>query len=262
MAETTELRGSGSPAVERLDLRSLSRWINGSLLSNAPVRRSAYAAEDRHVLELAERSDVLQPAGLASEINCDFCDEPHACRVIRADGCYRYLCLLNGWVEVAEEDLTLLAFNRERLLASLAQTAGGQPRTIKTFARDQLTRLAFVELSSSRPNWVFAYADKLEDENVQAGVIESLATEFPDGPGLIATPSAVPMNLPLPRRYSLIALHDLVFGYGHEFAIDYEVAGTRLDRRQKTTGRPGRPTEQEAIRELWSQLRTSQNWPQ
>lgn len=242
MAETTELRGSGSPAVERLDLRSLSRWINGSLLSNAPVRRSAYAAEDRHVLELAERSDVLQPAGLASEINCDFCDEPHACRVIRADGCYRYLCLLNGWVEVAEEDLTLLAFNREQLLLGLAKAAGADRGKIRTFAQGRLVQLAFVPTGPNSKDWVFAYADKLEDENALTSMVEALATALPDGPGLIATPSVVPTNLPLPRNYRLITCHELIFGHHQELKIDRRAAEIRIGARKKAPGKTGRPS--------------------
>ena len=48
------------------------------------------------------------------------------------------------------------------------------------------------------PDWVLGYADELEDENVLAGVMDTLGNRFPSGPGFIVTPGNVNLNTPLP----------------------------------------------------------------
>ena len=92
----------------------LSRWVNGLLVSATPVLRSALARESDPLLRLLESLGVLRRRGIADELGCTVCaDDPHRCRVQRtATRRYRYRCLVNGWIEIAEEDLILIAFDR------------------------------------------------------------------------------------------------------------------------------------------------------
>jgi hypothetical protein len=245
------------------DALALSRWVNGFLVSGTPVLRPALSRDSDRLLRFLENLGVLRRLGIADELSCTVCvDDPHCCRVQRmATGRYRYRCLVNGWIEIAEEDLILLAFDRKALLRALSKAAGSSAASIRLLAGDRLAHLTFIAASAGQSGWTLGYADQLEDENVLASVIDSLATRFPDGPGLIATPSFVPMNLPLPRHYRLIALHELVALRGDEIAIREPEAADRLALRKSVSGLPGRPTRIETVKSLWAALKTTPAWP-
>ena len=108
---------------------------------------------------------------------------------------------------------------------------------------------------------MLAYTDRIESENALAGVVDALATRFSKGPGLIATPSVVPMNLPLPHNYRLIALHELIFGQEKKLVINHIVAETRLGRAKKGTGSPGRPSAEKTVHQIWLVLHQQDSWP-
>ena len=244
-------------------LEILSRWINGLLTSAAPVLRAPLAQENGPVLQLCERLGLLRRVGIANELSCAVCAvDPHPCRVMRtANGQYRYYCLANGWINLREEDVILLALDREALLTALASVIAVSPRGIKAFADGQLTRLGFVTPSTGCRGWMLGYADRLENANVIASVTGALAEQFPDGPGLIATPSPIHMNVPLPRKYRLIALHDLVFAREDKLVIDRSEVAIRLGERERTPGQPGRPTHHHTTERLWGALKSRPGWP-
>jgi hypothetical protein len=260
MAKTTAVRSKITEA-DCLDLAALTRWINGSLSSKEPIPRKLLASEDLRVLGLAERCGIFQCAGVASRISCEYCEDPHPCPIIRsAEGAYYYHCLLNGRIDAGKDRLALLAFDRAALLAALAAAIDGPAKGIRLFAGQRLARLGFVASGSRRQDWMLTYADRLNDEAVLTRVIEALASELPNGPGLVVTPSPVPMNLTLPRSYRLIALHELFFGHEDGFHIDREAAQIRLGRGKKAPGQPGRPTDRELVKEIWLAERRSETW--
>ncbi len=125
----------------------------------------------------------------------------------------------------------------------------------------RLASLGFVASDSNRREWVLTYADRLDDEAGLTRVIEALASELPSGPGLVVTPSPVPLNLPLPRNYNLIALHELFSGHEDGFRVNQEVVEIRLGRSKKAPGQPGRPSERELVKEIWLPARLSDTWP-
>jgi hypothetical protein len=244
-------------------LECLSCWISGLLTSTAPVLRAPLAQKNGPVLQLCERLGVLRRIGIATELSCAVCtDDPHSCRVMRtANGQYRYWCLANGWINVCDDDLILVDLDREALLIALASVIVGSPRGIKSYADGRLARLGLVTPSPGYRAWMLGYADGVENANVMASVTTTLAEQFPDGPGLIATPSPIHMSLPLPRKYRLIALHDLVFARADELAVNRSEVAIRLGQRERTPGQPGRPTHHYTTEGLWGRLKTKPGWP-
>lgn len=170
-------------------------------------------------------------------------------------------CLENGRISLSLDEVTLIGFDRNAFMRALAKAIGVDHENIRYYAGNKLVRLGDIVRASASPPWVLAYADGLEDENNLAGVIEALACQFPKGPGLIATPSILPVNLPLPNHHRLIALHDLFRGCENGFVIDHAAADVRLGRRKKLPGQAGRPTERETTRHLWAQLSQREGWP-
>ena len=249
--------------MKSLNLRSLSRWINGFLAWDNPVPRAALAREDDAVLRLAESLGVLRRVGITTDLACTVCaDEPHSCRVVRKpDGEYGFRCIVNGWVDVSPDDVTLLAFDRQALLTALARGAGHHPRDVRFYAGDRLVRLGFIARPSTAEGWMLAYADGLDNENDWSGVIEALAGQFPKGPGLIATPSAVHMNLSVPNKYQLIALHELVCGREMELDIDQTAAEIRLGQHKRAPGQSGRPSAKPTTRKIWLAEHGRKDWP-
>jgi hypothetical protein len=246
----------------RLDLILLARWINGCLMCEGPIPRRSLANADLGVLDLAERCGIFRGAALANRMTCHYCEDPHACTVACGpDGVYHYRCLANGRVNVDEHDLALLAFDRAALLAALVAAISGPVSGIRLFAKERLARLGFVASHPNRQAWVLGYADGLDDEAALTRVIDALAAEMANGPGLVVTPSPVPMSLPLPRGYRLIALRELFFGRKDGFHIDHEAAEVRLGRPKSAPGSPGRPSQREVVRKIWLAARQSENWP-
>ena len=263
MAERAGIRGPRSCKMTAIDLRLLSHWINGFLAFDAPVTRATFARQDKTVLRLAEGLGILRNIGIAPDIACTVCpDDPHRCRVLRtSEGHYRIRCLDNGWIDVTPDEVTLLACDRQALLAGLAHAAGKKPGDVRLYANGRLARIGFVENRCGADGWMLGYADGLENENIWSGAVEALAREFARGPGLIATPSALPINLPLPNNYQLFALHDLVHGTGTELVVNYIAAEAQLGRRKKTPGHSGRSSEKATVRRIWVGSRHRHDWP-
>jgi hypothetical protein len=246
----------------RLDIASLTRWIDGCLGPEKPVLRKLLADDDMRVLSLAERRGIFRHAGLLKTICCRYCEDPHSCPVIRSpEGRYHYHCLNNGRIDVGQDELTLLAFDRTALFAALVAAIGGQRSGIRLFAGGRLARLGLVVSATNAQQWMLIYADGLDDEAVLTRAIDALASELPNGPGLVATPSPVAMNLTLPRNYRLIALHELFSGWEDGFLLDHKAAEIRLGRPKKPPGQPGRPSERELVKEIWLAARGSEAWP-
>jgi hypothetical protein len=197
--------------------------------------------------------------GIAQEITCLECDAPHPAIVNHDGGRYFYRCLFNGEIELTSDDVRLFAIDRNALLDALASAAKLVSRSRISYAEDRLIRLGFV--TDKDRDWVLAYADGLTSPNNFAGVQEAIEKQFPDGPGLIATPSTVHLNMPLPRRYYLISLHELFFGQAGHFVLDWDAAHHRLGRRKKVPGAPGRPTGREETRRIRSDLVKRGQWP-
>ncbi|MGD9829981.1 MAG: hypothetical protein AB7E70_07915 [Hyphomicrobiaceae bacterium] len=243
-------------------LEPLSQWISLFLADQTGVPRAALLRRDARVLEFAERSGILRRFGVATEISCRYCGHVSCVgyRVVsRPEGRFRHHCLENGRIDLSRDDVELLTLDRDAMLGAMATAAGRQKERFQFYAGGRLARIGFIERPA--PGWTLGYADGIDDENALAGVIDAIVGIFPDGPGLIATPSHLPINMPLPRRYKLLALHDLVYGCGEALALDTAAIETRLERRKKAPGNPGRPSRREATSALRDQLQKSGNWP-
>jgi hypothetical protein len=246
----------------KIGLAPLSRWINASLMQEKAVVRARLASDDADVLELVESCGIFVAQGSLQEVACTQCDEPHASPVFRSqEGQVGHYCLKNGWIPLTPEQIALVAFDPAALLRGLASGVGLPWNKSRFYADGRLVYLGIVD-SDSRAPWVLGYADQLEDTNVQASAIEELAERFPGGPGLIATPSPVPLNMPLPRGFKLAALHELFAAVADGIVLDAAHAETRLDMRRKVPGVPGRPTERGMIRQIWMKGRHAPDWPQ
>jgi hypothetical protein len=197
--------------------------------------------------------------GVTQEVTCQECEVPHPAIVNHDCGRYVYNCLLNGEIELNSDDIRLFAIDRDALFDALADAANLAARNRKSYAEGRLIRLGFV-IDENRI-WPLAYADDLTSPNVFAALQEVIEKQFPDGPGLIATPSVVHLNVPLHRSYGLIPLHELFFGQANQIMLDQQVAFTRLGRRKKSPGAPGRPTEREETRRIRSELLQGGQWP-
>jgi hypothetical protein len=243
-------------AEARLDLAPLSQWINAFLFTNLIPR---FGCADEKVAQLCETLKIFQSRGLAETVACRECEEPHVATVMFDEGRIYYWCLLNGDIEVAKQDLELIAFDRNQLIDALSAAACLPARGRAFHAGGRLVQLGFV--ADQEREWFLSYADDLDNPNTLAGVVDSVAKMLPDGPGLIATPSRVPLVLPLPRSYKLIALHELFFGTVDRILLDLPVAWSRLGWRKVIPGTPGRPTQREAIRQMRVELIKRGEWP-
>jgi hypothetical protein len=184
---------------------------------------------------------------------------PHPAIVMHHNGRYFYRCLFNGEVELTSDHVRLFDIDRRAFLDVLAAAAKLGSRSRMSFAEDRLVRLGLV--ADKGREWVLGYADGLTSPNVFTGVQDAIEKQLPDGPGLIATPSAVHLNTPLPRSYRLISLHELFFAQGEHFTLDWDAAYTRMGRRKKVPGTPGRPSEFEVTRRMRSDLMSRGQWP-
>ena len=245
-----------------IGLASLSRWINAFLMQDKTVARACLASDNAEVLELVETCGIFVAQGSLEEVACTQCDDPHASPVLRTpEGQFGHYCLKNGWVPISPEEIALLAFDHAALLEALASGSGLPRSKSRSYAEGRLVYLGMVDKGARAP-WVLGYADRLEDANMQASVISELAERFPSGPGLIATPSSVPLNMPLPGGFKLAALHELFAAVGDEMLLDAAHAETRLGKRRRVPGVPGRPTERGIIRKTWLEERNAPDWPQ
>jgi hypothetical protein len=257
MAQKASVSATEIEIEERVDLAPLSSLINAALYSPAPTPQSVFT--DGRLLALCEAYSIFSQCGLAENVTCRECEEPHTAAVFLDHGRFFYRCLFNGRIDLKEEDLRLFAFDRDALLNALAAAANLPTRRINFHSDRRLVRLGFA--NDEERNWIIGYADSLDVTNSLAGVTEALEKQFSDGPGLIVTPSPINLNLPLPRSYRLIALHELFFGEANRIVLDWTAAWSRLGRRKRVPGIPGRPTELEKTSRLRRELQSAGTWP-
>ena len=257
MAQKASVSAAEVEIEEKVDLAPLSSLINATLFLRVPPPQSVFT--DERLLALCEAYSIFSQCGLAENVTCRECEEPHTAAVVLDRGRFFYRCLFNGRVDLKEEDLRLFAFDRDALLYALAAAASLPTRGIIFHADRRLVRLGFVD--DQERKWIIGYADGLDNSNSLAGVTEALEKQFSDGPGLIVTPSPINLNLPLPRLYRLIALHELFFGEANRIVLDWTAAWTWLGRRKRVPGIPGRPTVLEKTRKLRTKLQSAEKWP-
>lgn len=246
-----------------VDQRILSEWVNTFTRFDAAMLRGGFRRRNSELLRRLEALGVIRRVGAALHIECPYCSEtPHVCDVVTGvDGRLQILCLENGRIPLTFDAVSLITMDRNALLGCLAVSAGKKSERIRFFADGRLALIGAVERPSSSTPYVLGYADGLEEENNIAGVIDALASQFPQGPGLIATPSDVPLNLPLPYKHRLIGLHELVRVDSRCLVIASAAVDVRLGQRKRVAGLAGRPTKKKTTRSLWEQLHTRPDWP-
>ena len=244
-----------------VDIGILERWIDGFSRSERPIRRIYLSRQCADTLQFAEDLGVLRAAGLAAEVGCEVCVEPHICPVTRdSEGQYGYRCLINGSIDVSAEDLRLLVIDRDALLNRIAIAADVLHKPTAAFANGHLTGIGLVTSDPNRP-WYLGFAEKLQDENVLAGVIEALTNRFPKGPGLIASASSIAINTPLPKNYRLIPLRDLMIASVAGLVINRGAIRDRLGQAKPAPGRPGRHSKGMITHRLLMDLSSRGDWP-
>ena len=245
---------------EILNCAKLSNWVNKYNDIKAPIPKSLLLKQDEKLLKLSERYNIFSQIGRQNKVVCQKCEYAHVENVIMQEGKLGYNCLLNGWVNLSEDDVILLSFNRAALLDMLTSVANLK-KNIRTFyAGSCLVSLGLVSNDGQQP-WSLGYADKLEKQNVMTSVTTALSDQFPDGPGLIVTPSFVHTNLPLPRKYKLVNLNEFVIGIKDSFVIDNQTVETLLSYRSKTPDKAGRPSQKEIARQIWKDTHSNPEWP-
>lgn len=246
---------------ERLKLDTLSHWVTGMLRNGEQFVRSSFVRCDASLLNLAETLGILTKTATASHLACPVCpDDSHRCRVSAHSGSrYSIRCLKNGKIELSNDDVALLSLNREALLKALARAVGYKVQGIRTYASSRLANLGFWQ--DGADGRTIGYADLLEDENSLAGVVTALQTQFPKGPGIIATPSLIPITLPLPKGYSFIAFQDLFYGHSGQLKIDGAVVASRLGLGSRGSLTRGRPSKSSTTKYIWQIERNTSSWP-
>jgi hypothetical protein len=262
MAKRRTVRAAKISLECGIDLSRLAGWINKYAAFEASVPRAVMLRDDASAVAVAELCGIFRHAGLAECVTCTECEDAHASKIVRdCDGHYSHFCLFSGQIYIAEDEVSLLRFDRSALLVALTAAADIARRGTRPFANGKLALLGIVPASHESRSWVLGYADQLEDQNVLAGVTDALAKQFPDGPGLIITPSPVNLNVPLPRGYRLAGFGDLLFGTTEGIALNWGNAEILLGHRKSAPGQPGRPSERDTIKQLWLAARTSADWP-
>jgi hypothetical protein len=245
-----------------MDIEPLSRWLNAFAISQGPMSRHSLRNEQPTLFDALQKQGIIREDQLATSIDCPECLGEHSVRVQRiADGRYRYLCIHNGLIEVARKDLAMVRLDREALLSALARSIGKPERSIRRFADDRLIRIGLVEPGINQIDWMFCYADGLEANNALTAVIGSLEGDVKGGPGLVVTPSSISHSIPLPNRYKLIALHDLIRLRGGHLVVQDDAAQSRMGYGAKVPGKRG-PKSKKPITELiWNEERKKSDWP-
>lgn len=246
---------------KRLSLKHLSCWLNALGRTEMPAPRRLLAEQSASILSLCEANGIVAFKGRASERTCRECADPHVAQIIFERGGYNYFCPMNGVVVLTEDDLKLVKFHKDALLRALTASAGLKESAPREFADGLLVYLGLIGQKGANRLWGLAYAEGLDDPNTLADVLENIRQRFPDGPGLIVTPSRIALTLPLPRQYKLVAFHELFFGEENRIVLDWEMAQVCLGRRVKVPGAPGRPTKREITRVLRAKLIKEGNWP-
>jgi hypothetical protein len=191
MAGRTTVHGTEIDGESAFDLSCLASWINRSLGHERLIPRIVLLNQNDDVLRLAERCSILRRHGVATQVACLQCDDAHAAQVISGpDGKFGYDCLLSGWIELGDDEVTLLRFDRAALLNALVVSAGLKQARMRFVAGDRLVSLGLVSRPADRRGWMLGYADHLEDCNTLSGVTTALDNQFPRGPGLIICQSA------------------------------------------------------------------------
>lgn len=207
-------------------------------------------------------SGVLRTVARIRTVACEGCEADYrgAVRFDRVRGWRRH-CLCCGWIPIDEAALDLVAFDRTAFLRMLATLTNGAPRLIKLYAEGRLARIPDVRFQDYAGRWPFAYADGLENEAVLDSVIQCLARDFPDGPGILVTPSRVARSMPLPRGYFVVALDELFTLVGAGVAFNAQAAEIRLGRRKPAARSAGRPSSEPTVREIWLTLWRERDFP-
>lgn len=243
-------------------LNDLSKWINSALYSDGLVPRQIMHSDNAALASAVEECGLWRIDRVATEIDCPLCPEDHIVKVCRGDREeFEFYCIQNGWDAVSREALEFSRFDRDRLIRELARASGIKTNRVTQHAQGNLFRFGMVSRDVDNADWILAYADRLESDNVRSGVVDAIAGHFSSGPGLVATPSLVPLNIPLPRNYKLIALHDCFGLQGSELVLRSDMIATRLGISKKAPGQAGRPSYAAKIEKIWLEQIRKPDWP-
>lgn len=147
---------------------------------------------------------------ILSEWTCTACDEPHRCDVSRdSDGSYSCLCLNNGTIPLAHQDLQTYLPDWQAFTASLAASIESVPRGIAAHGNGQLLKLGFIASGADSASWTLGLTRRLNDPKVLFDVLEGLKTSFPKGPGLIATMGERPTGATRVEDYTFVDIGEI-----------------------------------------------------
>ena len=119
MAQEASVSATEIEIEERVDLAPLSSLINAALYSRAPTPQSVFT--DGRLLALCEAYSIFSQCGLAENVTCRECEEPHTAAVFLDHGRFFYRCLFNGRI-----DLNRHRHPRRDRVQSRTQAAAGE----------------------------------------------------------------------------------------------------------------------------------------
>lgn len=244
------------------DFSILENWINRFLANQKSLPRSIFSNQNDNILKLAESLKIFVPDGYLKRVTCMECESAHSADVILTEkGNYGYKCLFNGWIDLQEDDVLLLRFERKPLLDSIASVSGLKHKQYQAYADDRLISIGLVKENEKHKDWYLGYADRLDNYNVLSGITEALSNQFPEGPGLIVTPSLVNINLPLPKKHHLISLSDFLVVSNNNLSLNQQNIDIRLGRNKKIKHSRGRPGSKDITRNIWKIEHVKPEWP-
>ena len=106
MAQKASVSAAEVEIEEKVDLTPLSSLINATLFLRVPPRLSLFT--DERLLALCEAHSIFSQCGLAENVTCRECEEPHTAAVVLDRGRFFYRCLFNGRVDLKQEDFAYL----------------------------------------------------------------------------------------------------------------------------------------------------------
>lgn len=245
-----------------IDLARLFDRLDASLDRPLVPKAGILADLPPPLLSFALNAGWFTAGDILSKWTCTACDEPHRCDVIRtSDGTYFCLCLHNGAIPLARQDLQTYLPDWSAFTGSLAASIGSAPHGIATHANGHLLKLGFIASGTDPEGWTLGLTRRLDDPKVLFDVLEGLRTTFPRGPGLIATMGERPTGANRVEDYKFIDIGQLF--RLKEGALSFDKARTagllvEVQRLKETCGRRSATPHVAAIRQT---LMADGTWP-
>lgn len=235
----------------RLHLGMISRWIEQSERTSAPVLRLPLAQEDPESLSLAESTGILVSAGRLQEAECEGCEAGFVGKVRHEPGSgWMRDCLCLGPQPLAPEDVELVRYDRAGLFRELAKACGSSLPP----PSDSVCVLvgAYQRSPQHRSAAVFYIESIARAENI--ALLLGMIQHGEKGPGIVVTHGEAAAALPLPKGFRVASLGTLFYGLNGRIHIDHAEASAKLGEPTTAARGRGRPDYENLVHQAWLEL--------